>query len=318
MNRRREFLIALGAVPWTAQAQKGRPRTLGALDPFPNSSITEGELRNWLRHSGYSDIELQRVVVLGSNGRDDLLPRLATQLVALRPAVILTWGDAAVQAAQAATTDIPIVVMTDNLVGAGHVSSLNRPGGNVTGISVMSTELDAKRLELLAPILPPRSTVMLLADAVTSPLSRPALHRTAAMLGLQLIEVTVRTLEEMQRALADARKSGIVGVNVLASPLLFAQSEHLIGWANGQRLPAIFEWGFLADKGALVAYGPLIEPLYRRLFKQVVGLMRGGHVNDFPVEQPTSFEFVINLRTSRAVGVEIPQQLMLRADRVIG
>jgi len=103
----------------------------------------------------------------------------------------------------------------------------------------------------------------------------------------------------------------------MPSPLLFAWSEEIIGWANAARLPAIFEWGFLADAGALIAYGPLLEPLYRRFLNQVIGLLRGGQVADFPVEQPTLFELVINLKTAKAIGIDVPQSLVVRADRVI-
>ena len=178
-------------------------------------------------------------------------------------------------------------------------------------------ELDAKRLELLAPIVPPRSTVMLLSDAVTTPLSRPGLRRTASELGLKLLEETARTPQEMERLLIGARLRGIAGVNVLASPVFFSYSDELIAWANAARLPAIFEWGFLADAGALIGYGPLLEPLYRRFINQAMGLLHGGKVVDFPVEQPTLFELVVNLKTAEAIGVEIPALLMLRADRVI-
>lgn len=318
MNGRRKALTVLGTVPWTAaQAMGAQTRLLGALDPFPRGDPTDAGLRKWLRRFGYAEAETQRIIVRGSNGRDDLLPTLAAELVALRPDVILTWGDVAARTVQGATTSIPIVVMTDNLLGAGHVASLNRPAGNMTGVSVMATELDAKRLELLAPLLPPRSTVLLLADAVTSPLSRPGVIRTAHALGLQLTEAIVRTPQDIRDALKGARKRGIAGVNVLASPVLFGQIEEVIVGANAARLPAIFEWSFWADRGALIAYGPLLEPLYRRLLIQVMGLIRGGNVADFPVEQPTLFELAINLRTAKTIGVDIPQVLMLRADRVI-
>ena len=317
VNRRRRLLTVLGAMPWIAdRAQGAEPKILGALDPFPGSDPDAG-LRRWMKKFGYAEANIQKIVVLRSEGRDELLPKLATDLVALRPDVIVTWGDAAARATQAATRSIPIVVMTDNLSEVGRVDSLNRPGGNMTGISVLATELDVKRLEILALLLPARSTVMLLADAVTLPLSRPGLRQAGRALGLQLTEVIVRTSSEMQRAFESAQGRGIAGVNVLASPLLFAWREELIGWTNAARLPAIFEWGFLADGGALIAYGPLLEPLYRRFMNQIMGLLRGGRVADFPVEQPTLFELVVNLKTAKAIGVDVPQSLIVRADRVI-
>ena len=317
LHGRREVLTMLGAVSLVGSRALGAQQSiLGALDPFP-SGTTEVGIRKWLRRFKYAEAESQKIVALGSNGHDELLPKLAVELTAQQPSVILTWGDVAARAAQAATKSIPIVVMTDNLVGAGHVDNMSRPGGNMTGVSVLATELDAKRLELLAPLIPPRSTVMLMADAVTAPLSRPGLLRTASALGLKLIEEIARTPQEMQLLLLGARQRGIAGVNILASPVFFAQRDNLIGWANAARLPAMFEWGFLADDGALIGYGPLLEPLYRRLMSQTMGLLHGGKVVDFPVEQPTLFELVVNLKTAKLIGVEIPQLLVLRADRVI-
>jgi putative ABC transport system substrate-binding protein len=181
----------------------------------------------------------------------------------------------------------------------------------------MGTELDAKRLELLASLLPARSTVMVLDDGVTSPVSRPAMRRTAQALNLKLDEVTVRTPEDMQSALEGARKRGVAGVNIVASSPLHAQMDKLIAWANAARLPAIVQWGFFVDQGALISYGPQLGPLFRRLLSKVLGLMRGGKVADFPVELPTHFELVVNLKTAKAIGVEFPQALLLRADRAV-
>ncbi len=317
MKRRREMLAALGSAPWiAAQALTAKPRTLGVLDPFLGNE-PDGGLRRWMRKFGYAEADTQKIVTLASEGRDELLPRLAIELVALKPDVIITWGDAAARAVQAATRQTPIVVMTDDLLAGGRITSLNKPGGNMTGVSILASELDAKRLELLAPLAPPRSTIMLLADAVTLPLSRPGLRSAAQALGLQLAVATVRTPGEMQEAIQNARKRGIAAVNVLASPLLFQWHDEIIGWVNEARLPAIFEWGFYADVGALIGYGPLLDPLYRRLLDQVMGLLRGGRISDFPVEQPTLFELVVNLRTAKAIGVEVPASLILRADRVI-
>jgi len=317
MNRRRKVLTVLVLAPWvTAPAFGAQPGVIGALDPFSGSPPDAG-LRWWLRKMAHPEAETQKIVVLSSEGQDDLLPKKAAELVALRPSVILTWGDPGARAAQAATKTIPIVVMTEDLLAAGHVDSMSRPGGNMTGVSVMGTELDAKRLELLASLLPRRSTVMVLADGATSPVSRPAMRQTAQALGLNLNEVTVRTPQDMQDALEGARKRGVAGVNIPASAPLHAHMDKLIGWANAARLPTIVPWGFFVDGGALISYGPVLEPLYLRLISKVIGLMRGGKVADFPVERPTLFELVINLKTAKAIGVDVPQSLLLRADRVI-
>jgi putative ABC transport system substrate-binding protein len=293
-----------------------QPGVIGALVPFPGYP-PDAALRGWLRRMADPEAETQKIVMLSSEGRDELLPKLAAELVALRPSVILTWGDPGARAAQAATTRIPIVVMTEDLLAAGHVDNMSRPGGNMTGVSVMGTELDAKRLELLASLLPPQSTVMVLDDGVTAPVSRPAMRQTAQALSLKLSEVTVRTPQDIQAALEGAAKRGIAGVNIVASSPLHAQMENIIGWANAARLPAIVPWGFFVDAGALISYGPQLNPLYRRLLSKVLGLMRGGKVADFPVELPTHFELVVNLKTAKAIGVEIPRAILLRADRVV-
>ena len=316
-TRRRHVIKLIASVCLTkAPNAIAQQRLLGALTPFVGDAPDAG-LRKWLRDFNYPEAESQEILALGSNGNDELLPKLAVDLVARKPAVILAWGDAAARAAQAATRSIPIVVMTDDLAGAGLVASMSRPGGNLTGVNVLATELDAKRLEFLALIVPPRSTVMVLADAVSPPLSRLVLRRTASELGLTLVEEIARTRQDMERLLLGARRRGIAGVNILASPVFFTYIDDLIAWTNAARIPAIFEWGFQADAGALIGYGPLLEPLYRRLINQVMGLLRGGKVADFPVEQPTLFELVVNLKTAKASGIEIPALLMLRADRVI-
>ena len=317
MHLRRDVLMIWGSFPLMATRALGMPLgTIGALDPFIDSPPDAG-LRRWLIKMAHPEAETQKIVMMSSNGQDDLLPKLAAELVALRPSVILTWGDPGARAAQAATKSIPIVVMTEDLLAAGHVDSMSRPGGNMTGVSVMGTELDAKRLELLASLLQPRSTVMVLADALTAPVSRHTMRQTAQARGLKLVEVVVRTPQDMKAAIESARGRGIAGVNLLASAPLHAHMDELILWANAARLPTIAQWGFDADEGALMSYGPVLDPLYRRLLSKVIGLMHGGKVVDFPVEQPTVFELVINLRTAKAIGVEVPQSLLLRADRLI-
>lgn len=319
MNGRRSVLVILAASPsMVAGAAQASPKLFGVLDPFPEgSNQTEASIRKQLRDFGYVEAPTLKIAVVGSKGRDELLPKMAGQLVTMRPAVILTYGDVAGRAALAATTQIPIVVMSDDLIGAGLVASLRVPGGNVTGVSVLAGELDAKRLELLGELLPPRSRVLVLRDGVTSPQSLPTLRSAALVLGLQLLETIVRTPQEIHDALSTARSRHVAGVNVLASPVLFAIRDTTIADVNAMRLPAVFEWGFFADEGALIGYGPLLGPLYRRLFDQAMGLLRGGRVADYPVEQATRFELVINAKTAQAIGVAIPQSLLLRADRVV-
>ena len=181
----------------------------------------------------------------------------------------------------------------------------------------MAGDLDAKRLELLSAVLPPRSAVLLLGDGVTSTQSGPRLRSVALALGVQLTSAIARTPQDVHDVLSTAKSRGIAGVNVLASPVLFSLRDQVIAELSRAGLPAVFEWGFIADEGALMGYGPLLDPLYRRLFDQAIGLLRGGKLADYPVEQPTRFELVINIRTAQAIGVTIPQSLLLRADRIV-
>jgi putative ABC transport system substrate-binding protein len=245
------------------------------------------------------------------------LPTLAAELVAQRPTVIATFGDAAGLAAQAATTSIPIVAMSEDLVRAKLVTNMRQPGGNTTGVSIMGTELDAKRLEILAEMLPARSSVMLLADPTEHRESRPALKATAEALGLNLREAVAGTPQQIERALRDARQSGIVGVNVLSSALLFALRERIISTVADLGLPAMYQWPETAEEGGLVAYGPSLLAAFRQVTTLVVKVLRGTNPGDLSVEQPTRFSLVINLKTARALGLNVSPLMLARADRAI-
>jgi putative tryptophan/tyrosine transport system substrate-binding protein len=194
-----------------------------------------------------------------ADGKVERLPTLAGELVAQRPAVIATFGDATGLAAKAATTTIPIVSMSEDLVGAKLVTNMRQPGGNITGVSIMGTELDAKRLEILAELLPPRSTVLLLADPTSHRESRPALDATAAALGFTLRESVVGSPDQIEQALREAKNAGAAGINVLSSALLFALRGKIIRLAEELRLPAMYQWPETADEGGLITYGPSLR-----------------------------------------------------------
>ncbi|MGB8896977.1 MAG: ABC transporter substrate-binding protein, partial [Pseudolabrys sp.] len=212
---------------------------------------------------------------------------------------------------------IPVVSMSEDLVRAKLVTDMRRPGGNITGVSVMGTELDAKRLEILAELLPARSTVLLLADPTTHRESRPALDVTAASLGLTLREAVVGTPEQIERALREAQDHGASGVNVLSSALLFALRGHIIGLAAKLGLPAIYQWPETAEEGGLIAYGPSLRGAFRQVTTLVDKVLKGAKPSDIPVEQPTRFSLVINLKTASALGLTVPPLTFLRADRAI-
>ena len=321
--KRREFLGVLGgaaaAWPMGAWGQQSAMPVVGILLVFSRDAgrTFTDPIRAYMRALGYVEGRNIAYDFRFAEGRVDHLPDHAAELVARKPAVIATFGDATGLAVKAATTTIPIVSMSEDLVRANLVTNMRQPGGNITGISVMGTELDAKRLEILAELLPARSTVLLLADPTTHRKSRPALNATAEALGITLRESVVRTPEQIEVALRDARQSGVAGVNVLSSALLFALRGRIINLAAEYSLPTIYQWPETADDGGLIAYGPSLLGAFRQVSILVAKVLQGARPGDIPVEQPTRFSLVINLKTAKALGLNIPALTLLRADRSI-
>jgi len=319
--KRREFLTMLGGAatwPLAARAQQALP-VFGILLVFSRDAgrtFTE-PLRAYMQALGYVEGRNLAFDVRYADGKVERLPTLAAELVAQRPAVIATFGDATGLAAKAATTTIPIVSMSEDLVRANIVPNMRQPGGNVTGLSIMGTELDAKRLEILAELLPPRSIVLLLADPTTHRESRPALDATAAALGLTLREAIVGTPDQIERAMREAKEGGAAGVNVLSSALLFALRGRIISLAAELGLPAMYQWPETADEGGLIAYGPSLRGAFRQVTTLVDKILKGAKPGGIPVEQPTRFSLVINLKTANMLGLTIHPLTLLRADRAI-
>jgi putative ABC transport system substrate-binding protein len=321
--RRRDLLALLGGMAATS------PRALGAQQPalpvlgmLLAFSRDAGKtftvpIRAYLEALGYVEGRNIAFDFRFADGQAERLPALATDLVAQRPSVIATFGDAAGRAAQAATKVVPIVAQSEDLVRAQLVTNMRRPEGNLTGISIMGTELDAKRLEILAEMLPKRSTVLLLADPTTHRESRPALHATARAMGLTLHEAVVSTADEIEGALRGARERGMAGVNVLASALLFALRRRIIGLATELGLPAMYQWPETAEEGGLIAYGPSLLGAFRQVAALVVKVLQGARPADLPVEQPTRFALYVNLKAANAMGLGVPPSTLLRADRAI-
>jgi putative ABC transport system substrate-binding protein len=320
--RRREFMTLLGgaaAWPLAGHAQQPALPVLGILLVFSREAgrTFTDPIRAYLQALGYVEGRNIAFDFRFAEGKVDRLPALAAELVAQRPTVIATFGDATGLAAQAATTTIPIVSMSEDLVRAKLVTNMRRPTANTTGVSIMGTELDAKRLEILAELLPARSTVLLLADPTTHRESRPALNATAEALGLTLRESVVGTPDQIERALRDARESGVAGVNVLSSALLFALRGKIINLAAELGLPSMYQWPESAEEGGLIAYGPTLLGAFRQVTTLVVKVLQGTKPGDIPVEQPTRFSLVVNLKTARTLGLSMPAMTLLRAYRAI-
>ncbi len=320
--RRREFITLIGGAatwPLMAAAQQPARPVFGILLGFSQEAgrtFTE-PLRAYMQALGYVEGRNIAFDVLYADGKADRLPALAAALVAHRPDVIATFGDASGLAVKAATNTIPVVSMSEDLVRAKLVDNMRNPGANITGISVMGTELDAKRLEILAELLPPRSTVLLLADPTTHRESRPALDATAASLGLTLRQSIVGTLDQIEQAMREAKDQGAAGVNVLSSALFFALRAHIISVAAKLGLPTIYQWPEIAEEGGLIAYGPSLRGAFRQVTTLVDKVLKGAKPINIPVEQPTRFSLVINLKTAGVLGLRVPPLTLLRADRAI-
>jgi putative ABC transport system substrate-binding protein len=204
------------------------------------------------------------------------------------------------------------------MVASGLVPSLARPGGNLTGISILATELDGKRQEILMELVPASRRMAALVDpSVTAPPQLETLRNAAAMRGVELSIYPVRGPDEIAATIERAQTAGATALNVLASPILNANRKIILDRSVALRLPAIYQWPETAEEGGLIAYGPPITKVFRRLSDQLVTLLRGAKPADLPVEQPTEFELVVNLKTAKALGLRIPQTILARADEVI-
>jgi ABC-type uncharacterized transport system substrate-binding protein len=242
---------------------------------------------------------------------------MAAQLVQQEVGVIATSGDLATRVAQQATTTIPFVAFTDDLVGAGLVASHARPGGNITGISILSAELNVKRLEILKEVSPGSSRLAVLWDPAAGTTQLKAMEAASRALGVQLLPLEVRGPDDLDSAFKIAHKERAGAVNVLTSPLLASYSQRIVALAAKNRLPAIYQWREHAEAGGLMSYGPILLETWRQTGLLVGKVLRGAKPADLPVEQPRKFEMVINLRTAKALGLTIPPSVLGRADQII-
>jgi putative tryptophan/tyrosine transport system substrate-binding protein len=320
--RRREFItLAAGAMvelPFAATAQDaGRIYRFGILEPFADTPVSIRRVDE-LRRRGF--IEGQNLTIYRRNfgPRVDLISQYAAELDKAHVDVIEAAGSVATRAAQQATKTIPIVGVADDMVGEGLVDTLSRPNGNTTGVSIFATELDGKRQELLIEALPGLRRMAALADTnATTDAKLYALQEAARGRNIELSIHRIAKGEEIAAAIDTAQASGATALNVLASPMLFANSQLIMDRVSVLRLPAIYQWAEMAEAGGFAAYGPRITQIPEITIRQTAMLFRGAKVADIPVEQPTKFELVINLNTAKALGVAVPPALLARADKVI-
>jgi putative tryptophan/tyrosine transport system substrate-binding protein len=324
LMRRREFIRLLGgtaaAWPLVASAQQaGRTGRIGLLWPgdAPPTSPRMESFRQGLRASGFVDGHNVTIDLRYAQRGLQQLPELAAELMRLNIDAIFAGGDLAARVAQQATETIPIVAIADDILGAGIVASLSRPGGNTTGLTILAPELSAKRLELLRDIVPRLSRVTALWDP-TSGMSQVTMTKSAARsLNLNLQVLEVRRREDVLLAFRAARDSQAEALNVLASPVLSSLHREIIAFAAEYRLPAIYQWKEHAEAGGLVSYGPSLAAMWRQSAIIIAKVLKGAKPADLPVEQPTKFELVVNFRTAEALGLTVPPSVLLRADEVI-
>ena len=322
--RRRLALAAFAgtALAMAAPALRAQraPRRVGVLAPFLPDSVAQllQALREGFAAQGLTVGRDLVIELRHADNQGALLAPLAAELAALGPEVVIALGPAATDAALSATAAgaTPIVSIGD-LVAAGHAGELGRPGGRVTGLSFLPLPLNTKRLELLAELLPKGSAVLNLIDLTPFPAMTQAVQDAGRQLGLVPHAAYASTQAEVDQAFARARTLHVAGVNVLASPFLHGVRAQIMQHALRARLPAIYQWPETAREGGLLGYGPSSVAMFRQLAGYAARILRGARPAELPIEQPTKVELVVNLKTARAIGAEIPRALLLRADEVI-
>ena len=318
MNRRK-FISALGGaamLPLAARAQEaGHVYRLGILIPATRESIAP--FFDELRINGY--VEGQNLEVAGHYSvRAEQIGEATAALIRTSPDVILGGPETYLRMLQKATRSIPIDSMSEDLVGEGFAASLAKPGGNITGVSLLSPELDGKRLEILIEAVPGARQIAALSHSVIA--TKPHLEEQQALARSRGVELSIFSFaktEEIGSALDQARTSGAQAINFLATPFQVVSRDLILDHMSRIRLPAIYQWPETTEQGGLLGYGPPFAQMYRQRARQVVKLLRGTKPTDVPVEQPSNFELAINLKTAKAIGHELPAGLVLRADKVI-
>ena len=322
--RRRDFITLIGgaaAWPFASRAQQaGKVYRIGLLEPTPatQNATNLDALREGLRKLGY--VEGQNLVIeyRSADGRAERFPDLASELVRLKVDVMVTRGTPAVQAAQKASGTIPVVMAA---MGAPFLvaASLAQPGGNVTGLSTFSQELIGKRIELLKELVPNLSRLALVHN-IGNPMGPPEWEEAKAAarsLGLEVILFDVRDKEDLHRAFQRAVQERVDALVVGADGLTQVQQQTIVDLAAQSRLPAIHPSRDFVEIGGLIAYAVSYPDLYRRAASLVDKILKGAKPADVPLEQPTRFELVINLKTAKALGLTVPPSLLARADEVI-
>jgi putative tryptophan/tyrosine transport system substrate-binding protein len=299
--RRRKFITLLGgaaAWPLAALAQEpGRTYRLHCLLSIPRNEYVG--FFDELRRRGFIEGQNLTVEYRAYGQHVDLIPQYAAELVKARVDVIVVSGDATVRAVQQATKTIPIVAIVGDMLGFGLVNSLARPEGNTTGVSILSFEADGKRQDILIEAVPGLRLMAVLTDVnYTKTAKLDELQKAARAHSIEFSIYRVAKGEDIAPAIDSAQASGATALNIVSSPLFYAHRHLIMERAAAAHLPTIYEFPEVAEGGGFAAYGPRVSQLYFVMARQIVQLFRGSKVADIPVEQPTKFELVINLKTA--------------------
>jgi putative ABC transport system substrate-binding protein len=320
--RRREFITLIGgaaAWPLAARAQQtGRVPRVGYVWIGAPPNVSADGLRRGLEDRGYM---LGRNLILEeryAHGKAEHVPDLIAELLTLKVDVLVTVGTPISRAAQRETSSVPIVMASGDPVGAGLVSSLARPGGNITGLSLLSADYSAKWLELLMEVAPRLRRVAVIWNPDNAVVARQLerIRETALSLALDLTALSVKPAE-LEASVAVIASAGVDGYVVCDDPFLDTILQRLIALAAERSLPAIYGFSVAANQGGLISYSVDFYDLFRNAASYVDRILKGARPADLPIEQPTKFTLKINLRTAKALGLEVPPMLLARADEVI-
>jgi putative ABC transport system substrate-binding protein len=324
--KRREFMTLLGGVvAWPLAAQGQQPKKVPRLcfltfDPGTRESNRFKPFFQGLRELGYVDGQTINIDYLSAGGQGERFPALAADCVRLNADIIVVTTTPATQAAKNATHTIPIVMYPlGDPVTTGLVASLSRPGGNVTGLTFMASGLSAKRLELLKEAVPSISRVLVLTYLV-DPIAAPQLKEleiAATALGVKLLVREIRTANDLPAAFDAAVRERVQGVLTTAESIFVAERERLVALAAQHRLPGLYPYRLMVDAGGLMAYDAFTLDLQARTAIYVDKILKGAKPSDLPVEQPTKFQLIINVKTAKMLGLTMPPLLLDRADALI-